>query len=232
MAQKFDNGMNMNKSNIQILLYTKKQDIPDIVWTREDVYTMIDSIDLSDKYLKTIWGDWMKARDKLILAIMYEHALRPKETLYLRFDDFNREEHTIKIQGKNNKQGKPRILPISKKISPYIQAYFSFPPWMWKSSPYLFPSAEHEVLSPGRWKTIMREKILKPLGLYISPCKPQFSKTRSYTLRHSRATELLNKTKDIYLVANVLGHADISSTTCYLHKTKEYMNYVKEAINS
>jgi len=77
----------------------------------------------------------------------------------------------------------------------------------------------------------MREKILKPAGLWIEPKFPQFSKTRSYTLRHSRATELLNQTHDIYLLANVLGHADISSTTCYLHKTKEYMNYVTEAIN-
>lgn len=216
---------------MQVLLYTKKQDIPDVVWTREQIYNMINTIESSKKYLKTIWGDWMKARDKLLLILMFEHALRPREACYLRFDDFNKEAHTIKIRGENNKQGKPRIIPISKKISPYVNEYFSFPVWMWKGSPYLFPSAENPVLSPGRWKTIMREKILKPMGLWIEPISPNFSKTRSYTLRHSRATELLNNKNDIYLVANILGHADISSTTCYLHKTKKYMEYMKEAIN-
>jgi len=192
---------------------------------------MIDTITNSNKYQKNIWGEWMKARDKLILIIQYEHALRPREVCQLRFDDFNLMEKTIKIQAKNNKQKKERVIPICKRIKPYVEEYFKFPSWMWKGSPYIFPSFQNQYLSPERWKYIFREKILKPSGLWIKPIAPQFSKTRSYTLRHSRATELINNTKDIYLVANVLGHADISSTTCYLHKTKEYMDYIRICLN-
>ena len=199
----------------QTLLYDSTHNLPEEIWSRADIEMMIQTIDKSNDYLKNIWGDWMKARDKLIVKMLFEHALRPKELLKMKIEDVNLKDKTLRINGENNKVKKDRLIPISEKIAPLLIEYCSFPVWLRKSSPYLFPSFSNEYLSPGRWKHIFREKVLKPLGLWKKPESPSLCKTRSYTLRHSRASELINKT-DIYTAANILGHGNIRSTKTYL----------------
>lgn len=214
----------------QTLIYDTTGKLPEEIWNKEDIELMIRIIDESQDYLKGIWGDWMRARDKLIVKMLFEHALRPKELLKMKFEDINLQEKTLRVRGENNKVRKDRLLPVNEKIAPLFIEYFSFPRWLWKNSPYLFPSFANQYLSPERWKHIFREKALKPAGLWIKPEKPSLCKTRSYTLRHSKATELINKT-DIYTVANILGHADIRSTKTYLHLNKAIFEHMRQALN-
>lgn len=214
----------------QTLLYDTTHKLPDEIWTSDDVKKMIETIENSDDYLKNIWGFWMKARDMLIVKMMFEHALRPKELLCMRFDDLNLDKKTIRIRAENNKVRKDRLLPINEKISPLFIKYFKFPRWLWKGSTFLFPSFVNDFLSPERWKHIFREKVLKPAGFWKKPESPSKCKTRSYTLRHSKATELINKT-NIWMVANILGHGDIRSTKPYLHLDKRIFEDMRTAMN-
>jgi len=210
----------------QTLLYETTMKIPEI-FSEEHIELMLSTITHSKLYSKSGWGEWEKCRDKAILMTMYLLALRPKEACSLRFKDFNIERGEIRINGENNKQKKDRILPIPVKLLEYLKDYFVYDrTYFWRGSKYLFPSLQNDFISPGRWKYIMREKILKPCGLY------EVNRTRSYTLRHSRATQLLNKTKDIFLVANILGHAKLDSTKVYLHSNPTYFNYMRESINN
>ena len=97
---------------------------------------------------------------------------------------------------------------------------------------YLFPSYENNSISPERWKHIFREKILKVAGLWVAPEEGStVTKFRSYTLRHTKATEIMNETHDLFLVANMLGHAKLNSTKVYLHKDKKYMEYMRNRMN-
>lgn len=216
----------------QVLIYEDTKKLPEI-FHHEDLSAMLEQIDNSPDYLKNSWGEWMRARDKALLMTIYALALRPNEACSLRFDNFNLNEGTIKIDGRNNKTKKDRFLPISKEVLPYYENYFKFDrARFWRGSPYLFPSLEREKISAGRWKHIFREKILKPLGIWEAPVNSTIPKYRSYTLRHTRATELLNKYKDIFLVANVLGHSKLNSSKVYVHKSPQYMAYMRKAINS
>lgn len=215
----------------QTLLYDTTHKLPDEIWTGEDVENMLGIIDKSQDYLHNIWGNWMKARDKLIVKMLFEHALRPRELLKMKFVDMDLKNKSIKIRGENNKVRKDRLLPLNEKIANLFVKYFNFPRWMWKGSEYLFPSFSNEFLSPERWKHIFREKVLKPCGLWKKPEKPSLCKTRSYTLRHSKATELINKT-NIWSVANILGHGDIRSTKVYLHLDKRQFQHMREVLNS
>lgn len=219
----------------QLLLYEETAKLPEI-FSQADVKRLVDTIKYSKDYLPNIWGEWMRARDKAILMTIYLLALRPKEACCLRFDDFNTQTMTVKIRGENNKTKKDRELPVPIELVKIYQHYFSFNrARFWKGSPYLFPSYESTYLSPERWKHLFREKILKPAGLWIAPIDlgtgNKTPKFRSYTLRHTRATELINNTKDIFLVANVLGHSKLSSTRVYLHKSKGYMDYMRNCLN-
>lgn len=216
----------------QVLLYEDTKKLPGI-FSQADVGMMFDQIDRSNEYLKTDWGQWMKARDKAILATIYILGLRPGEACGLRFDDFNLQDGTVFIRGENNKTKKDRVLPLPPDLIPYYQNYFKFDRLrFWKGSPYLFPSAERQHIAAGHWKFIMREKILKPLGLWEAPVNSTVPKYRSYTLRHTRATELLNKYKDIFLVANVLGHAKLNSSKVYVHTAQDYREYMRKALTS
>lgn len=216
----------------QILLYQGTHKIFDEfeIWTRKDIARMIETINNSQDYLKNGWGKWMKARDKLIIMMIFEHACRVSEIVKLRFTDF-RANGTFMVRKENNKQKKDRIIPICERVKIYLAQYLNFPKYFWKGSFYLFPSFVNSYLSAERWKHIFREKVLKPSGLFVKPEIPAKSRTRSYLLRHSRATELLQKTADIYAVANILGHGNINSSKCYLHPTSDYFSYLKKCIN-
>lgn len=216
----------------QILLYEDVKKCPEI-FSGAEIEAMLNQIDKSEGYLKTAWGEWMKARDKAILMTIYILALRPNEACALRFDDFNLKEGTVLIRGENNKVKKDRVLPLPPDLIPYYRNYFKFERVrFWRGSPYLFPSLETSKISAGRWKHIFREKILKPLGIWEAPVNSTVPKYRSYSLRHTKATELLNKYKDIFLVSNVLGHSKLNSTKIYVHKSPDYMEYMRKALTT
>jgi len=222
--------------DFQTLLYDETTKLPD-VFKPEDIQTMLHVVQNSNDYLKNIWGEFMRSRDIAILMTIYLLGLRPNEACALRFDDFDVRNATVKIRGENNKVKKDRVIPIPNELMIYYTNYMKFRrEHFWKGSKHLFPSFANQCISAERWKHIMREKILKPAGLWIAPIDNgtgnKTPKFRSYTLRHTRATEILNKTNDIWLVSNFLGHAKLNSTRVYLHKSDKYMDYMRNAINS
>jgi len=196
---------------------------------------MVMTIMQSNKYPNNIWGQWMKMRDSTLLMSIYLLGLRPNEACKLHRDNFNLKEMTVHIRGENNKQKKDRILPIPEKLLKFLKVYFKFPQYLWKGSNFIFPSMENQAIAPQRWKHIFREKVLKPMGKWVPPKNERgqgIPKFRSYNLRATRATELLNETKgDIFLVANFLGHADLRSIKKYLPHCSYYQDYLRGALN-
>ena len=91
---------------------------------------------------------------------------------------------------------------------------------------------ETPCISSSTWKKIFREKVLKPMNLWKAPEKGKtIPQIRSYTLRHTRATEILNREHDLFLLANILGHATLESTKPYLHKDQSYMGYMRKILD-
>lgn len=216
------------------IVYGDTKTIPEI-FEKGEVDLMIQTIASSKKYVKNIWGEWMKVRDIALLLSIYLLGLRPAEACKLHQKDFNLKEMTVHIRGTNNKQRKDRILPIPEKLMKILIAYFKFPSYMWRGSKYLFPSMENDYIAPQRWKAIFREKVLKPMGKWVAPDnerKQGTPKFRSYNLRATRATELLNETEgDIFSVVNFLGHADLRSVTKYLPRCSYFQNQLRTALN-
>jgi integrase len=202
------------------------------VFSKDDILRMLDAIDKKQMWGNT-YGEWMRSRNKCILMMMYHLAARPKEICSIRVSDFDIEHSMLKIRAENNKVKRDRVLPIPSQVIPYLQSYLSYPRHLWKGSNYLFPSMERSHISSERWKHIMREDILKPAGLWLPPQgKSMRSVPRSsYTLRHTKLSEIMNKTGDIYLVANIAGNTKLDSSKPYLHKSKKYMDKMREALS-
>ena len=198
-------------------------------WTKEEIKLLFLTLEESQKYPRGIYGEWMKARDLCILASLRYLMLRPREACWLKISDFKKGR--IRIRGENNKEKKDRILSVPDKLKKYLAYYLSFPQWIRKDSQYLFPSAENEKISPERWKMIFREKVLKPSGLYEKKEGSRMPRTRSYLLRKSGATQLLDKTNDPWLVAQVLGHSDLRTIKNYFFNTEKFQQKQAGALN-
>lgn len=192
------------------------------VFSEQDMALMFCTLAKSENYLKTVWGKWMKARDLCILASLRYMLLRPAEACKIKFKDIDFRSMTLLVRGKNNKEKKDRFVQIPSKFVEFYRYYLSFPRWMWKDSAYLFPSAENPCISPAHWKMIMREKILKPADLYEPAENGRIPRTRSYLLRVSGATELLDKNASPWDVAQTLGHSDLRTLQRYFFQTKKF----------
>jgi len=169
------------------------------------------------------WGKFFKFRDFTLIATCYALALRPKEACELRFSDFDWKHSLVRIRGETNKTKKDSPpIPVPKSLLKIYAEYFKFPRRrFWRGGKYLFPSFENEHISPSRLKDIMREKVLKPLGLWEAP-EGSISGCRTlYKLRHSRAHHIRKRQRkkygyvDIVSIANFLRHSDIRNTMIY-----------------
>lgn len=223
------------------LSYNGTRRLPEIFTEDEVVAIITQPLRCNDYWKDTGYGEWGKffqMRDVCILATIYLLGLRPKEACCLRFDDFDGRLANVKIRGSSNKVRKDRVLPVPAKLLRFYKEYFAFSrARFWKGSKYLFPSFATEHVSASRFKMIMREKVLKPLGLWEMPIDSRKSKFSTYTLRHSRASHILNKQiretgqPDIHAIANLLGHSDLRSTQVYLHTDEKYNNYLRSLMD-
>lgn len=221
-----------------MLHYQGTKKLPEI-FSEQEINLILNQIAQCQDYWKTKgykdWGEFFKFRDTTLIATIYILGLRPKEACCLKFSDFDFQTAIVKIQAENNKVKKDRIIPVPKILMQIYKSYFQFPrARFWKGSKYLFPSFQNSHISPQTLKAIFREKALKPLGLWEMPEQNKISKFRLYTLRHSRASHILNKQikktgkPDIFAISNLLGHADIRSTQIYLHTDLSYRKYLRE----
>lgn len=178
------------------------------------------------------WGIWERYRDRTIIAVMYHCALRPNECLSLKFSDFDHKMQ-IRIRPETNKERSGRIIPLSEKAMPFLKEYLQFPrERFWQGSAYLFPSFENKLthIKSATWKARFRT-ILKRAGLWLPPQNSTIPPFRSYTLRISKATHMLEKTHDVQAIRLILGHKKLESTTRYLKLTSNYQNWLRQVMS-
>lgn len=187
------------------------------VFTREEIDKITATIKNMDVGRKDIVGEWIKARNITIVRLCYDLALRPKEACMIKLGDVDLEKGTITISPYSNKIRQGRVIPIPTQLKPFLQTYLSFSRvQFWKFSDYLFPSLMNNHISRYRFTEIFRD-ILKKAGLYQYPTRGNHGNYSVYSLRHTKATEVYEKTKDALTVANILGHKTLESTKVYIH---------------
>ncbi len=148
-----------------------------------------------------------------ILFILYATGMRRSELCQLKVTDIDSPRMIIHIrQGKGRRD---RDVPLRPKLLETLRAYWRhMQPETW-----LFPggrthtSMDRPISSKSVWSVVhdaaKRAGITKP----VSP----------HTLRHSRATHLLEAGADLATIQRLLGHADLESTTVYLHLSDRHL---------
>ncbi|MEM6494564.1 MAG: tyrosine recombinase XerC [Pseudomonadota bacterium] len=146
--------------------------------------------------------DWVGARDRAVLLLMYGSGLRIAEALSLRGRDAPRGE-TLNVTGKGGKQRVVPILPITRNA---VEEYVSACPFDLEREASLFRGVKGGPLSPGLVQKAMAQA-RRALGLPDT--------ATPHALRHSFATHLLGAGADLRSLQELLGHASLGSTQIY-----------------
>jgi integrase/recombinase XerC len=144
-------------------------------------------------------------RDHAMLELLYSSGLRLAELAGLDVTDLDLADRTVRVLGKG---AKTRILPVGKQAIVALRAWLADRAAIARGGAALFVGQGGERLGAraiqkrvGRWA--------KAAGLGV-PLHP-------HLLRHSFATHLLESSRDLRGVQELLGHADISTTQVYTH---------------
>lgn len=146
--------------------------------------------------------DWIGARDRAVLLLLYGAGLRIAEALSLTGGDMPLGP-TLSVTGKGGKQ---RVVPILPLVAEAVEEYVRLTPWPADKGEALFRGAKGGPLSQGMvQKAVARARIVLGLPSTATP----------HALRHSFATHLLGAGADLRSLQELLGHASLGSTQIY-----------------
>lgn len=161
-----------------------------------------EAVNIADLVDGLASDDWVGARDRAVLLLMYGSGLRIAEALSLKGRDAELGE-TLGVTGKGGKQ---RIVPILSITREAVAEYAAACPFDLEQEACLFRGVKGGPLSPGMVQKAMASA-RKALGLPDT--------ATPHALRHSFATHLLGAGADLRSLQELLGHASLGSTQIY-----------------
>jgi integrase/recombinase XerC len=161
-----------------------------------------DVANLADSVRQAAAEDWIGARDRAVLLLMYGAGLRIAEALSLKGADLPLGE-TLMVTGKGGKQ---RVVPLLPIVRAAVADYAARCPWTLLGPEPLFRGAKGGALGQGMvQKAMALARIALGLPATATP----------HALRHSFATHLLGAGADLRSLQELLGHASLGSTQMY-----------------
>lgn len=149
--------------------------------------------------------DFMGARDRAILEILYASGLRVSELCGLEIHDVD--DQAIKVRGKG---GKERLVPVGKKAMQALDLYLSKFRGEGDQKKIFLTHMKKPIHRLEVWARVKKHAKEAGIKKRITP----------HTFRHSFATHLLEEGADLRIIQELMGHAHISSTDRYTHVMK------------
>ena len=161
-----------------------------------------DAVNLVQSVAEAASDDWIGARDRAVLLLLYGAGLRIAEALSLTAADAALGE-TLRVTGKGGKQ---RVVPVLPVVRDAVTDYVARQPFTLLPGSPLFRGAKGGALSPGLvQKAVASARTALGLPATATP----------HALRHSFATHLLSAGADLRSLQELLGHASLGSTQIY-----------------
>ena len=161
-----------------------------------------DAVNLAATVAEDAAEEWIGARDRAVLLLLYGAGLRIAEALSLTAADLPLGE-VLNVTGKGGKQRAVPLLPVVREA---VADYAAKSPWPLERESPLFRGAKGGALSQGLiQKAMARARVSLGLPPSATP----------HALRHSFATHLLGAGADLRSLQELLGHASLGSTQIY-----------------
>ncbi len=150
--------------------------------------------------------DALAVRDKAIMELFYSSGLRLDELVSLDGGQLDLADRTVRVLGKGRKV---RIVPVGRKAAEALRA--------WLKERGALASPEETAVFVGRNGSRLKHRAIQLRIAYWARRKGLPAHVHPHLFRHSFATHLLESSKDLRGVQELLGHADISTTQVYTH---------------
>jgi site-specific recombinase XerD len=187
----------------------------------KQVQGAVETLDARDlgRLISAVDGPrWSDTRDVALINVMARAGLRVSEALALKIGDVELGPRSGTMLVREGKGLKERTLALSSESRAALKAYLQVRPKV--AGDLLFISRTHRLLDPRDVQRMVSEAARR-VGIK--------SRVTPHTLRHSFATRFLAKNQgDIATLTTILGHANISTTTRYLHPDAQRVQEMME----
>ena len=150
-------------------------------------------------------------RNRVMLALAYDAALRREELCSLRTDDLDPAHRTLRVRAETTKTRRERVVPYSAPTGVLLAEYLRRRAVISRARGPLFLSESRrnlaEPLSLWTWSKVVR-RVALAAGV------PRFS---THTTRHLCLTDLARMGWEVHAIATFAGHRSTDSTLQYIH---------------
>jgi integrase/recombinase XerD len=150
-------------------------------------------------------------RNRLMLALAYDAALRREELCSLQTGDIDPSRRLLRIRAETSKSRQDRVVPYSAATSVLYGGYLHERRALSSARGPLFLSESRrnraQPISIWTWSKVVE-------GIARLAAIPQFS---THTLRHLCLTDLARAGWDLHEIARFAGHRSLQTTLLYVH---------------
>jgi integrase len=150
-------------------------------------------------------------RNRLMLALAYDAALRREELCLLRTDDVDPAHRTLHVRAETTKTRRERVVPYSAATGVLLRAYLDQRRALSSARGPLFLSTSRRnkaaPLTLWTWSKVVR-------GISQRADVPRFS---THALRHLCLTDLARAGWELHTIALFAGHRSPATTLQYIH---------------
>jgi integrase/recombinase XerC len=148
----------------------------------------------------------LQVRDLALMELFYSSGLRLAELTGLKLRDLDLKTGQVRVLGKGSKE---RIAPVGSMAIKALQ--------LWLAARTAMAAPDQQAVFVGRNGAPLgpRAVQLRVAALARAAGLPQH--LHPHMFRHSFATHLLESSRDLRAVQELLGHANISTTQVYTH---------------
>lgn len=150
---------------------------------------------------------------RTMILTLYGAGLRRSELLQLKVADIDSRRMVLRVD--RGKGGHAREIPLSATLLTALREYYR---WM-RPETYLFPGTRHG----WRADVPLTSKVVWEAVKYAAQHAGLEKRVTPHLLRHTYATHLLEAGADLRTIQVLLGHADLTHTTVYLHLSQRHL---------
>ena len=149
---------------------------------------------------------------RLVVSILFSTGMRRSELIGLQIKSADFDRNVLHVRGKGNKMREiPIISSLSQELSLYLQATESLLGRTRTPEEPLLVTEKGNALYPMAVERIVTEELGKVDSIA--------GRKSPHVLRHTLATELLEKGADLNSIKELLGHSSLAATQVYTHNT-------------
>ncbi|WP_328439698.1 tyrosine-type recombinase/integrase [Nocardia puris] len=150
-------------------------------------------------------------RNRVMLALAYDAALRREELCSLRTDDLDPALRMLRVRAETTKTRRERMVPYSASTGVLLSQYLRHRATVSRARGGLFLSESRrnrsEPLTLWTWSKVVRR-------IALAAEVPNFS---THTTRHLCLTDLARMGWELHAIATFAGHRSTDSTLTYIH---------------